>query len=286
MVRPNVPLISSVSDTAQWVATYRAWESARADALFKDPFAERLAGEKGPAIARHMPRQARSGWPIVVRTVLIDELITASLAEGCDCVVNLAAGLDARPYRMALPASLTWIEADLPVMIDFKERLLSAESPACRLLRRTVDLAEPGARSRLFAELGSLGSKTLVIAEGLLVYLEAEVVVALARELAACRNVRWWIFDLASPNLIKGIQRAMKSVLKHAPMRFAPSNGVAFFESLGWKVVEVRSQLRAAIRLHRLPTLLRWAGWFPDPNPRKLGQAQWSAVVRLVNGGA
>jgi O-methyltransferase involved in polyketide biosynthesis len=124
----------------------------------------------------------------------------------------------------------------------------------------------------------------LVIAEGLLIYLETAIVAALARELAACRNVRWWVFDLASPNLLKGIQRAMKSVLEQAPMRFAPANGVAFFEVLGWKVAEVCSQLRAAVRLRRLPTLLRWAGWFPDPNPRKLGQARWSAVVRLVNG--
>ena len=38
-----LPLVSNVSDTARWVAVYRAWESARPDALFIDPFAERLA---------------------------------------------------------------------------------------------------------------------------------------------------------------------------------------------------------------------------------------------------
>ena len=52
--------ISNVSDTARWVAVYRARESARPDALFHDPYAELLAGERGRAIAAFMPRQARS----------------------------------------------------------------------------------------------------------------------------------------------------------------------------------------------------------------------------------
>ena len=36
----------------------------------------------------------------IARTKLIDDLIAASLAEGCDRVINLAAGLDTRPYRL------------------------------------------------------------------------------------------------------------------------------------------------------------------------------------------
>lgn len=34
--------ITNISDTARWVATYRAMETARPDAIFRDPFAERL----------------------------------------------------------------------------------------------------------------------------------------------------------------------------------------------------------------------------------------------------
>jgi O-methyltransferase involved in polyketide biosynthesis len=43
--RMSQPLVSNVSDTARWVAVYRAWESARPDALFRDAFAERFAGD-------------------------------------------------------------------------------------------------------------------------------------------------------------------------------------------------------------------------------------------------
>jgi len=41
------PTIGHVSDTALCVAVYRAEESERPDALFKDPLARRLAGERG-----------------------------------------------------------------------------------------------------------------------------------------------------------------------------------------------------------------------------------------------
>src|SRR4249920_2369696 len=63
--------IRNVSDTALWVAIYRAMESERPDALFNDPYARRLGGERGEAIARTMPE---GHWPIVVRTAVMDEI--------------------------------------------------------------------------------------------------------------------------------------------------------------------------------------------------------------------
>jgi hypothetical protein len=65
-------------------------------------------------------------------------------------------------------------------------------------------------------------------------------------------------------------------------MTFGPEEGVKFFEPMGWVPREVYSVFREAVRLHRLPTLLRLFSWFPDPNPAKLGRAPWSGVVRLV----
>ena len=50
------PIIRNVSDTARWVAFYRAMESERPDAVFRDPFARRLAGERGEAIVRTVAR--------------------------------------------------------------------------------------------------------------------------------------------------------------------------------------------------------------------------------------
>lgn len=39
---PTEPLIRNVSDTARWVAVFRAMESERPDAVFRDPLARRL----------------------------------------------------------------------------------------------------------------------------------------------------------------------------------------------------------------------------------------------------
>jgi len=88
------------------VAAWRARESERPDALFREPLAARLAGEHGRRIIEHLPRRTFvGGWSAVIRTCIIDDLIRSSVAEGTDTVLNLGAGLDTRPYRMDLPAS-------------------------------------------------------------------------------------------------------------------------------------------------------------------------------------
>ena len=278
-------LVSHVSDTARWVATYRAWESARPDALFRDPYAERLAGERGAAIAQMMPKQARSGWPLVVRTKLFDDLILASLTAGCDRVINLAAGLDTRPYRMKLPADLTWIEVDHPQMIEEKERVLAGERPVCSLLRRAADLSDPAARASVLDEATHGSQRALVISEGLVIYLEEDVVRALSTDLASRPAIRWWLLDLASPELRQMMMKTMGEQLASAPLKFAPPNGVAYFEALGWAVQDVSSFMRAAVKYRRLPWFLRPFGLLPDPNPRQLKNARWSAAVRLANDG-
>src|SRR5436190_12756021 len=84
--------IRDVSDTALWVALYRAQESERKDALFHDPYARRLAGERGERIMKTVPRSGSISWPMVVRTQVFDEIITRLVAEkGVDTVLNLAA---------------------------------------------------------------------------------------------------------------------------------------------------------------------------------------------------
>jgi methyltransferase (TIGR00027 family) len=274
-------LISNVSDTARWVALYRAQESARPDAVFRDPLADRLAGERGRAIAATAPWQMRSGWTMVARTVLIDTLIRQSLAEGCDRIINLAAGLDTRPYRLALPPELTWIEADLPGIIAEKTQILASEKPVCRLVRESVDLADPEARAAFLDRATSGASRVLVISEGLLTYLTDDQVRALASSLAAQVAVRFWIIDLASPAVRAMMKKGMGSQLANAPMHFAPPNGVAFFEQLGWRVREIRSMVNEAVRIRRAPWFIRLSLLMPEPDPRNFGRARWGGVIRL-----
>ncbi|HEV8549781.1 MAG TPA: SAM-dependent methyltransferase, partial [Polyangiaceae bacterium] len=198
------PLVSNVSDTARWVAILRAWETARPDALFHDPFAERLGGEQGKRIAEKFKRvkSSANGWPIITRTKLIDDLVRRSIGDGCDCVLNLAAGFDTRPYRLSLPSDITWVEADLPPLVEEKTRALAGEKPVCRLRVEKVDLADPAARAALFDDVSRSAKQVLVITEGLVTYLEEEQVRALGRDLHARGNFRYWMLDVTSPAIL------------------------------------------------------------------------------------
>jgi methyltransferase (TIGR00027 family) len=275
-------VISNVSDTARWVAVYRAWETQRPDALFRDPYARALAGERGLAMVKVMPRGASNGWPIILRTKIIDDLILQCVAEDCDCVVNLAAGLDTRPYRLMLPPSLLWVEADLPAVLAEKEKVLGTASAVCRLARHPVDLANAAARAEFLDEVQQQARRVLVLTEGLLVYLDDALVRELAADLHQRTAIRWWGLDLSSPGLVRMLAQSMSAALANAPMKFGPENGVKFFEDCGWQVGEIRSVNAEAARLKRTPFMLRVVtALFPQPNPRRPGNSRWYGVVRL-----
>src|SRR6266699_4575410 len=138
---PATNPISSVSDTARWVAMYRAMESERADALFHDAYARRLAGPAGEQILASMPQGRRWAWPMIVRTAVMDEVIMRLVTqEGVDTILNLSAGLVARAHRLDLPAQLRWIDVDLEGILSYKEAALAGEQPRCRVEFVRADL--------------------------------------------------------------------------------------------------------------------------------------------------
>ncbi|MDE3054711.1 MAG: class I SAM-dependent methyltransferase, partial [Gemmatimonadota bacterium] len=217
--------ITHVSDTARWVAVYRAMETARPDALFRDPFAARLAGARGDEIVDAMKQGRAMAWAMIVRTALFDELIADAVTRrGVDTVVNLAAGLDARPWRMDLPAALHWVDVDLPDILGHKTEALRGEAPRCRYEAVAADLTDDAARRALFARLGAGTARALVVSEGLLVYLAEAQVGALADDLHGQAPFAWWLIDLASPRLLKMMERTWgKGVARgNAPFRFGP----------------------------------------------------------------
>src|SRR6185369_16309569 len=118
-------------------------------------------------------------------------------------VLNLAAGLDTRPYRLALPASLRWVEVDFPDILDYKEHVIGDAKPACALERVRLDLSNHDARRGLINRLGREASNVFVMAEGLVVYLMRDDVVALAQDLAAPPSFAHWAVDICSPGLLE-----------------------------------------------------------------------------------
>src|SRR5262245_22200250 len=113
--------ILHVSDTALIVAAWRAMETERPDRFVCDSFAQRLAGDRGMAIARRVPGWEFLKFMVAVRTRFVDDLVTKTVAEqGIATVLSAGCGLDTRPWRLNLPAELRWIEVDFPAILNYK----------------------------------------------------------------------------------------------------------------------------------------------------------------------
>ena len=277
--------LQSVSDTAFWMAYYRALESARPDALIHDPYARHLAGERGEQLVQHLTKGRGMTWPIL-RTVCFDELILRQVAQGIDTVLNLAAGLDARPYRLRLPTSLHWIEIDLPEVIAYKEEKLAGVAPACRLQRVAAHLSQPDLRQSLFAEINTASIRVLALTEGLLTYLTAEEVASLAIDLCSQSRFAYWIADLAAPFIVARMKKHLGKDLRtaNADMYFAPAEGPEFFRPHGWKLLEFRDFLDEGRRLNREIPMARLGRMIEPIFPwyiRRM-RKQWRSGVALM----
>jgi methyltransferase (TIGR00027 family) len=251
--------ITHVADTALWVATYRALESQRPDALFRDPLANLLAGERGRNIAASMPYPQIMAWALVIRTVAIDALIHRAVSLGIDAVINLGAGLDTRPYRMDLPASLRWVEIDFPDLIAYKSEKLADQRPVCRLEHIAADLSDLPLRRSIFDRIGSENRKVLIITEGLLAYLSAAESGDLSRDLFAVPSFQYWIQDYYIGGTKRWAPRRMRERLKEAPFKFEEPEWLSFFQRHGWTILENRLAAEEAERVKRpFPVMFPW----------------------------
>lgn len=256
MPGPHASLpIGHVSETAFLVARCRAAESARRAPRFRDPFAACLAGPHARALSRRIPFLADAQWAVAVRTWLIDERIRALVAMGVDTVIDLAAGLDARAYRLSLPRSLRWIEVDFPDIVDYKTRTLCSASPACQLQRVAIDLTDDAARRALLSRFGRDARQALVITEGLLPYLTPATVDALAADLERQTSIGWWLMDVTTPEALVSMigPRNAGHPASRVELPFAPAGGAAYFRRFGWTVKVFESFAEGGARCGRRP---------------------------------
>jgi methyltransferase (TIGR00027 family) len=194
-------LPQGVGRTALGVALARAAESARPDRLFDDPYAAvflraAVAAENGPRAPRGEsgePGEPSEAWSamaahLVLRTVYFDDYLLDAVGPegGCTQVVLLAAGLDARAFRLDWPDGVRLFELDLPETLAFKERVLADADAQPRVERHvlTVDLREDW-EAPLRAAGFDPARPTAWLVEGLLIYLEAEDAAALLDRIGA-----------------------------------------------------------------------------------------------------
>lgn len=238
--------ITHVSDTALMVAACRAHETSLEDAWVRDPFAARLAGKRGFAILNAMPHANIMRMGLAVRTRFADELLLDGLSQHpIATVLSVGCGLDTRPWRLNLPPNLRWIEIDFAPVLDYKEQLMSGETPRCRRERLTVDLNDPAQRSAMYEAAGS--APALMITEGLLLYLPAATVDALAVECANQSGVRHWISEITTSAFSKVLGGGIDTT---APIRHVQAadalKGEEILDALqrhGWTKSAMRSYI-------------------------------------------
>ncbi len=251
--------VGNVSDTAFWVASFRAAESRRKDALFQDHFAEVLVADHGEKVSHSMRSIARPvSWSVVMRTRLIDEIILRYVNQGYTTLINLGAGLDTRAYRLALPEDFHWIEIDFPEVIEFKNQKLQEQKPNCRLERIALDLSDHDKRRELFKELNARIGPTLVLCEGVIMYLDEEAVSSLAEDIKEQSNFKLWIADYYSVEIYRIYQSPKyKNLLSNAPFLFYPAEWFSFFKKYGWIQKEIL-YLYDIAKEHKRPFPLPW----------------------------
>ncbi len=176
--------------TALGAAMVRARESGRADRLFDDPYAQAfldaapgaLPGQPGagqPAAGRQPVGRARPAGTgaalydrAAVRTRFFDDCLSAAVAAGRRQVVLLAAGLDARAFRLAWPPGTRVFEVDVPGVLAFKDQVLAGRGavPRCERVTVPADLRQDWAE-RLAGARFDPASPAAWLAEGVLLYL-------------------------------------------------------------------------------------------------------------------
>jgi methyltransferase (TIGR00027 family) len=183
-------IATSVGATAVMVALARAVETASAEPLIRDQFAEPLVSTPELAGVREQVAAWWAGEPDddddstvdsqqmidyqAVRTHFFDAYFADAVAGGIRQVVILAAGLDSRAYRLDWPAGTVVYEIDLPKVLEYKSQTLASHGAAPTADRRPVPVDLRHDWPQALRDAGLDASRpTAWLAEGLLPFLPA-----------------------------------------------------------------------------------------------------------------
>lgn len=184
-------ITESVGATALGVAAARAAETRGENPLISDPFAQVFLDAAGDGVwnwhsAGQLPdtvveaepslplqMQAMVGY-MASRTAFFDKFFLDAAGAGIRQAVILAAGLDARSWRLPWPAGTAVYELDQPRVLDFKASTLAEHGaqPACHRIPVAVDLRQDWPEALRQAGFDA-GAPSVWSAEGLMPYLPA-----------------------------------------------------------------------------------------------------------------
>jgi len=239
--------MTGVGLTSRWVAANRALETEHASPLYRDPYARELAGDAGFDVLYSM--RTASGMAsfngpdpyLTVRTRFFDDALLNSVrSSSIEQVVILAAGMDARAFRLEWPGGTRVFEVDRDDVFAHKEAVLAGMNATPSSDRRVVrqDLAQPWVSALVSAGFDP-GKKAAFLAEGLLFYLDESAVTSIFDALRGISAPGSWLgVDMMNPEVLTS--PFMATYLKKlselgCPWKFGIADPESFLASKGWE---------------------------------------------------
>ncbi len=216
------------STTAEYVALFRALESARGeDRLFSDRLAARLLAVRYrwlvglariPLVGRGVAWCIDRGWPgsrssAVVRTRVIDDAVVSALAHGVSQLVLLGAGLDSRGWRLPGVDRARVFEVDHPETQAAKRARVATVGAAAAVTFVSVDLAGDQLAPKLSEASFAPAERSVVVWEGVTNYLDEAAVDRTLRVLAALMSEgSLLVMTYVLPGLLGGAEGSREAV--------------------------------------------------------------------------
>ena len=206
-----------------------------------------------------------------IRTRFFDDLLLqAAESDGARQIVILAAGMDARAFRLPWPAGTTVYELDRPEVLAAKDEVLAAvgAEPSCRRHALGVDLADPSSLDALLGAGYDPNAPSAWLLKGLLTYLDEGVVRTLLQTVA----------DLVVPGSRLGadlisapLMQPWLAVLaaQGAPWYFGTDAPEALFAVCGWQATAMQPGEDGA----------DYGRWLLPAPPRELTGMPWVFLV-------
>ena len=211
----------------------RALESRTAEPVLRDPWAEQAITRIDYDFAR-LRMKAEHGLSVAFRARAFDRVTREFLdAHPRATVLHLGCGLDSRVFRLDPTSTVRWYDVDYPDVIDLRRRLYPDRSAESGYQLVASSVTESGWLAEIPRD-----RPTLVLAEGVLMYLTAATARSLIVRLSAHMPEGLLAFDAMSTAGLR-LQR-FNPVLKATGAR------------LSWGLDDPRQLLEWAPRLELL----------------------------------
>jgi methyltransferase (TIGR00027 family) len=227
------------------MAAVRALESRRPDRLFDDPLAAAFAGREGFAWLADMELPWLWGGPglyIVIRTRFFDDFLLSSCwGTGARQIVLLAAGMDARAFRVNWPPRTRLYELDRPEVLADKEAIIARARvrPTCEPYAIEADLGQPSWPEALLEAGYEVREPSVWLAEGLLFYMSEAAVHLLLDAASALAAPRSWLgADLVNRELLRSplMWPLLSTFVRRGLVgHFGTNDPEALFAQYGWE---------------------------------------------------